>query len=117
MSVKVKIKVDNKAGYLQLPAVALRGLVIFPSGIVHFDVGREKSVNAVNAAMAGDRMIYLVPQSNYAADDPKKEDIFGIGVVGQIKQTLKVQDGIIKVMVDTRYRAKTIDIMDDGRQL
>ncbi len=117
MSVKVKIKVDNKAGYLQLPAVALRGLVIFPSGIVHFDVGREKSVNAVNAAMAGDRMIYLVPQSNYAADDPKKEDIFGIGVVGQIKQTLKVQDGIIKVMVDTRYRAKTIDIMDDGKQL
>ena len=117
MAVKVKIKVDNKAEYLQVPAVALRGLVVFPTGIVHFDVGREKSVNAVNKAMEGDRMIYLVPQTTFEAENPGKKDLFGVGVVAQIKQTLKIQDGIIKVMVDTRFRAKTLDVVDNGQFL
>ncbi|MBQ3588149.1 MAG: hypothetical protein II977_06235, partial [Oscillospiraceae bacterium] len=62
MSVRVKVKVDNKGELLHLPAIALRGLVVFPDSMIHFDVGREKSINAINAAMAEDRMIYLVPQ-------------------------------------------------------
>ena len=110
MSVKVKVKVDNKGEYLHLPAIALRGLVIFPGSTIHFDIGREKSINAVNAAMADDRMIYLVPQVDIDVDDPTQADIYDVGVVAEIKQVLKMQDGFIKIMVDAKYRAKTVDI-------
>ena len=110
MSVKVKVKTDKIGEYLHLPAIALRGLVIFPGSIVHFDVGREKSINAVNEAMSLDRMIYLVPQVDMDIEDPGQADIYDVGVVAEIKQVLKLQDGIIKVMVDAKYRAKTIDV-------
>lgn len=110
MSVKVKVKVDNKGEYLHLPAIALRGLVIFPGSTIHFDIGREKSINAVNAAMADDRMIYLMPQVDIDVDDPTQADIYDVGVVAEIKQVLKMQDGFIKIMVDAKYRAKTVDI-------
>ena len=93
-----------------MPAIALRGLVIFPGSTIHFDIGREKSINAVNAAMADDRMIYLVPQVDIDVDDPTQADIYDVGVVAEIKQVLKMQDGFIKIMVDAKYRAKTVDI-------
>lgn len=117
MSDKVKIKTDDTGEYLNLPAIALRGLVVFPNSVMHFDVGREKSVAAVNNAMSNDRMIYLVPQFNIDIDDPEKGDISDIGVVAEIKQVLKLQDGILKVMVEPLYRAKTIDINDNGKFL
>ncbi len=110
MSVKVKVKTDKIGEYLHLPAIALRGLVIFPGSIVHFDVGREKSINAVNEAMSLDRMIYLVPQVDMDVEDPGQADIYDVGVVAEIKQVLKLQDGIIKIMVDAKYRAKTVDV-------
>ncbi len=110
MSVKVKVKTDKIGEYLHLPAIALRGLVIFPGSIVHFDVGREKSINAVNEAMSLDRMIYLVPQVDMDIEDPGQADIYDVGVVAEIKQVLKLQDGIIKIMVDAKYRAKTVDV-------
>ena len=115
MSVKVKVKTDKLGEYLHLPAIALRGLVIFPGSIVHFDVGREKSINAVNEAMSLDRMIYLVPQVDMDVEDPGQADIYDVGVVAEIKQVLKLQDGIIKVMVDAKYRAKTVDI-EQGKE-
>ncbi len=114
MSVRVKIKVDNKSEYLHLPAIALRGLVVFPDSIIHFDVGREKSINAINAAMADDRMIYLVPQIDIDMENPTKSDIYDVGVVAEVKQVLKMQDGIVKVMVEARNRAKTVDIEDSS---
>ncbi|MBQ7903029.1 MAG: endopeptidase La [Oscillospiraceae bacterium] len=110
MSVKVNVKTGNLGEYVHLPAIALRGLVVFPNSIVHFDVGRKKSINAITEAMNGDRMIYLVPQVDMDVEDPAKADVYDIGVVAEIKQVLKLQDGIVKVMVDARYRAKTIDI-------
>jgi len=114
MSVKVKVKVDNKGELLHLPAIALRGLVVFPDSMIHFDVGREKSINAINAAMASDRMIYLVPQVDIDVEDPAKADIYDVGVVAEVKQILKMQqDGVVKVMVESRYRARTVDI-DEG---
>ena len=115
MSVKVKVKTDKIGEYMHLPAIALRGLVIFPNSIVHFDVGREKSVNAVNEAMANDRMIYLVPQVDMDVEDPGKADVYDVGVVAEIKQVLKLQDGLVKVMVDAKYRAKTVDIEQDAK--
>ncbi len=114
MSSKIRIKTDSTSEYLQLPAIALRGLVVFPNSVVHFDVGREKSINAVNAAMAEKRMIYLVPQIDIDKEDPSNADIADVGVVAEIKQVLKVQDGIVKVMVESKYRAKTIDIDISG---
>ena len=117
MSVRVKVKTDKIGEYQHLPAVALRGLVIFPGTIVHFDVGREKSINAINEAMSNDRMIYLVPQVDMNIEDPGKADVYDVGVVAEIKQVLKLQDGLVKVMVDARYRAKTIDIEQDGKFL
>ncbi|MEG1050130.1 MAG: hypothetical protein RSE24_06275, partial [Oscillospiraceae bacterium] len=65
MAVKVKVKVDNKNEYICIPAIALRGLVLFPDNLVHFDVGREKSIKAIEAAMKNDRLIYLVPQVDF----------------------------------------------------
>ncbi len=118
MSVRVKVKVDNKSEYIHLPALALRGLVVFPDSLIHFDVGREKSINAVNAAMASDRMIYLVPQVDIDADDPSKADVYDVGVVAEVKQVLKMQqDGFVKVMVQAKSRAKTVDIEADGKYL
>ena len=110
MSVKVKVKTDKLGEYVHLPAIALRGLVIFPGSTVHFDVGREKSINAINEAMSLDRMIYLVPQVDMDIEDPAQADIYDVGVVAEIKQVLKLQDGLVKVMVDAKYRAKTIDV-------
>ena len=110
MAVKVKVKTDKLGEYVHLPAIALRGLVIFPGSTVHFDVGREKSINAINEAMSLDRMIYLVPQVDMDIEDPAQADIYDVGVVAEIKQVLKLQDGLVKVMVDAKYRAKTIDV-------
>ncbi|MBQ3009095.1 MAG: endopeptidase La [Oscillospiraceae bacterium] len=118
MSVRVKVKVGNLDEYLNLPAIALRGLVIFPDSMIHFDVGREKSINAINAAMALDRMIYLVPQVDIDVEDPAKADVYDVGVVAEVKQVLKMQqDGIVKVMVEAKYRAKTVDIDESGKYI
>ena len=115
MSVKVKVKTDKLGEYVHLPAIALRGLVIFPGSTVHFDVGREKSINAINEAMSLDRMIYLVPQVDMDIEDPTQADIYDVGVVAEIKQVLKLQDGLVKVMVDAKYRAKTIDVEKNNK--
>ena len=115
MSVKVKVKTDKLGEYVHLPALALRGLVIFPGSTVHFDVGREKSINAINEAMSLDRMIYLVPQVDMDIEDPAQADIYDVGVVAEIKQVLKLQDGLVKVMVDAKYRAKTIDVEKNNK--
>lgn len=112
MAVKVKVKIDNKNEYICIPVIALRGLVLFPDNLVHFDVGREKSIKAVEIAMKNDRLIYLVPQVDYDDDDPKTEDMFKVGVVAEIKQVLRLQENAIKVLVETKYRAKTIEIND-----
>ncbi|MEG1895674.1 MAG: endopeptidase La [Oscillospiraceae bacterium] len=113
MAVKVKVKVDNKNEYICIPAIALRGLVLFPDNLVHFDVGREKSIKAIEAAMKNDRLIYLVPQVDFDVEDPKSEDMFELGVVAEVKQVLKLQENAIKVLVETKYRAKTVELKVD----
>jgi ATP-dependent Lon protease len=113
----LKVKIDNDVEILQLPAVALRGLVLFPGSLVNFDVGREKSINAVNLAMDSDRLIFLVTQVNRDVDTPSADNIFNVGVVAQIKQTLKLQDGMIRVMAYTEYRAKSIKSFENDNSL
>ena len=71
-----------------LPMVALRGMTIMPEMVVHFDVSREKSIAAIQEAMAGDQKIFLVAQKSIETDDPTQEDVYEVGTVGTIKQIM-----------------------------
>ena len=76
-----------------MPLLALRGIIVFPGMTVNLDVGRDKSINAVNAAMQLDKKIMLVTQRDAETADPKREDLYGFGVVAEIKQLLKLPSG------------------------
>lgn len=73
-----------------LPLLALRGLVVFPGMLLHFDVGRKKSILALNEAMGGDQTIFLVTQKDIADDDPDQSQLYSVGVVAKIRQVLKL---------------------------
>ena len=75
----------------KMPVLALRGLTVFPDQTVHFDVGRHKSILALDAAMKGDQHIFLVPQKDIMDNDPPLEGLYSIGVVAKVKQVLKSQ--------------------------
>ncbi|MBD5130621.1 MAG: endopeptidase La [Ruminococcaceae bacterium] len=96
-----------------IPAISLRGLVVFPSMVLHFDVGRERSVNALKAAAGKDGLIFLVAQKDPSETDPAPNDIYEVGVVGQIKQLLTTPDGSTRVLVEGLYRAKTVKYIPD----
>ncbi len=91
-----------------IPAISLRGLVIFPTMVLHFDVGRTRSVNALKAAAAKEGLIFLVAQKDPSNADPSPDEIYTVGVVGQIKQLLTTPDGSTRVLVEGLYRAKTV---------
>ena len=90
----------------KLPVIALRGLTIFPDQTVHFDVGRPKSVQALDAAMKKDQNIFLVPQKDIVNNDPGLEDLYAIGVVAKVKQVLKTQGENLRVLVTGICRAQ-----------
>ncbi len=93
---------------MTLPAISLRGLVVFPSMVLHFDVGRERSVNALKAATDGDGLIFLVSQKDPAAADPDVNDLYEIGVVAEVRQLLTTPDGSTRVLVEGLFRAKRV---------
>lgn len=97
-----------------LPAIPMRGLVIFPRMILHFDVGRDYSVKAVKAASDNDRRIFLVAQRDASVNTPVNSDVYKIGVVAEIRQTLKTPDGNTRVLVEGLYRAKADDFHREG---
>ena len=92
-----------------LPAIPLRGLVVFPSMVLHFDVGRERSVNALKAAAKDDGKIFLSAQIDAGETAPTVDDIYDVGVVCVIKQLLTTPDGSTRVLVEGLYRAKIIE--------
>lgn len=104
MSEKVTIKVERRE--LHLPTIALRGLVVFPNNLVHFEVGREKSIAAVEWAMANNSNVFLVAQKEMETNDPTQQDLYTYGVVAEVKQVLRVSDDLVKVLVEGKYRAK-----------
>lgn len=89
----------------ELPILALRGLVVFPQQTIHFDVGREKSVAALESAMKRDQKILLIPQRNIADDDPREEDLCTVGTVARIKQILRASGENLRVLVTGLCRA------------
>jgi len=86
MSEKVTIKVERKK--LHLPTIALRGLVVFPNNLVHFEVGREKSIAAVEWAMANNSNVFLVAQKSMDTTEPQQADLFSYGVVAEVQKLL-----------------------------
>lgn len=99
-----------------LPAMAMRGVVVFPDEPLHFDVGREKSILALKKAVETDRRIFLVTQKEIADEDPDMSRLYKIGVVATIEQMLKGADNAIRVLVSGAYRAKLIRL-EDGSYL
>ncbi len=90
----------------QLPILALRGIVIYPDQTVHFDIGRPKSVKALEMAMKGDQTLLLVPQKNILDDDPQLRELYSIGTVVKVKQVLKTQGENLRVLVNGLCRAR-----------
>ncbi len=103
-----------------MPVVALRGLVVFPGMFIHFDVGRSKSMTAVKEAMSGNREVFLVAQKDIAVEDPEQADLYEIGVIATVCQTLKISgkaDGPVRVAVEGLRRARLVDLMNGKRSL
>lgn len=98
-----RLRMSNK-----MPMVALRDVIVFPYMALHFEVGREKSVAALEAAMADDQIIFLAAQKDKEISDPASDDIYEIGTVTKIKQILKLPGDIIRVLVKGIYRAKIV---------
>ena len=115
MSEKVKIKIARNV--VHLPVIALRGLVVFPNNVVHFEVGREKSIAAIEAAMHGNSSVFLVAQQEMDTENPNREDLYAYGVIADIKQALRVSDDLVKVLVEGKTRARLLELETEGKYL
>jgi len=91
---------------MELPLLPLRGVIVFPYVIIHLDVGREKSVSALEEAMVNNRLIVLAAQHQAKTDDPEPKDIYRLGTLAEVKQLLKLPDGTIRVLVEGLSRVK-----------
>lgn len=100
---------------ITLAVIPLRGITIFPNMIIHFDVGREKSIAAIEEAMKESGEIFLVSQVDPEIENPTKDDIYFIGTISKIKQILKMPKGITRVLVEGIERAEIIDIIDEEK--
>ena len=96
-----------------IPVLPLRGVAIFPEMIMHFDVGREKSVKAIEIAMKNDEMILAVAQKDADIDEPKQDDLYSIGTIAQIKQMVKIGEGQYKVLVKGTIRARILKLEEN----
>lgn len=94
----------------KMPIIALRGLTVFPDQTVHFDLGRPKSIRALEAAMKQDQTLFLIPQKDILVDDPKLVDFYSIGTVAKVKQVLKAKDENLRVLVTGINRGKIAEL-------
>ena len=98
----------NKDSISEMPMLALRDVVVFPDTVNHFDVSREVSKHAIEHCMDQGQPLFLVTQIDSSVEDPGMADVYRYGVVSEVKQVLKVRDGLMKVIVDCKYRARLI---------
>ena len=105
----------GSSSVIQLPLLPLRDVVVYPHMVLPLFVGREKSIEALEDAMANDKQVLLVAQRHAADDNPGADDIYQVGTVSNILQLLKLPDGTIKVLVEGGYRAAVDTVDDDER--
>ncbi|MCC8168198.1 MAG: LON peptidase substrate-binding domain-containing protein, partial [Clostridiales bacterium] len=97
---------------LSMPAIALRGKTILPGMIVHFDISRGKSLQAVKESMADGQRIFLVTQKDVEKENPTADDLFAVGVIAEIKQVIKLQNDIMRLLVIGICRAQMLEMTD-----
>lgn len=102
---------------MNMPAVALRGITILPGMIAHFDISRERSLRAVEEAMEQDQKIYLVTQRNVDSEDPTQEDLYQMGIVADIKQVVRLQNDVVRILVDGISRAALLGFTGNEKYL
>lgn len=102
---------------MNMPAVALRGLTILPGMIAHFDISRERSLRAVEEAMEQDQKIYLVTQRNVDSENPTQEDLYQVGIVADIKQVVRLQNDVVRILVDGISRAALLGFTGNEKYL
>lgn len=102
---------------MNMPAVALRGLTILPGMIAHFDISRERSLRAVEETMEQDQKIYLVTQRNVDSEDPTQEDLYQMGIVADIKQVVRLQNDVVRILVDGISRAALLGFTGNEKYL
>lgn len=100
-------------GNVVLPTIALRGLAVLPGMIMHFDIGRDKSVKALEAAMASNQFVFLLAQKSEAVENPGVNDLYEVGTVAKVRQMLKMPGDSIRVLVDCIERAKLLNMIQD----
>ncbi len=96
----------------ELPAVALRGMTILPGMVAHFDVSRSKSVRAVENAMLGDQQVFLVTQRDVEEEEPGLEGLFRVGIIAAVKQVIKLQHDVVRVLVEGMERAELLQFLE-----
>lgn len=102
---------------ITIPAVALRGMTILPGMVAHFDVSRGRSIRAIEEAMMEKQEIFLVTQRDVEDDDPQIEDLYHIGIIARIKQVIKMQNGIVRILVEGEQRAELSGIIEQASYL
>ena len=97
----------------RMPMIAMRGIVLFPNMILHFDVGRKKSIAALEEVMKGDRTVFLSAQKNVEDDEIDANGVNKVGVVAEVRQVLKTDDETIRILVEGKYRAKLVNVISE----
>lgn len=99
---------------IKLPMLPLRGVLVFPYTVIHLDVGRKKSISAIEEAMLNNKEIFLATQKEAHNEDPENEDVYSIGTVAEIRQILKMPGGTMRVLVEGLYRAETMEYISQN---
>ncbi len=100
-----------------VPVLPLRGIVMFPNMILHFDIGRKKSIAAVEYAMKSGKKIFIVTQKHIKKDSPKESDLYSIGTIANVKQILHQSGNVVRVLIEGICRAKALDYMFDNKYI
>ncbi len=101
---------NASAGPVTMPALALRGICVFPNMLLHFDVAREASIKALDAAMSGGTPIFLVTQRDLTVDVPGRNDLYDVGTIASVRQILRLPDNNVRVMVEGTARGRLLDV-------
>jgi len=104
---------QSKPKTKRIPLLPLRGLLVFPGNVLHLDVGREKSVRALEKATADDHTVLLCAQTEMAVEDPSPDDIYRVGTVARVRQMLRLPNGTIRVLVEGLVRAEVVEYHDN----